>query len=93
MIRKLFEVTRRVYKHARNICYGRYGDYCRFCNGSGMTECLKCKYNPIHEKGKKMTQPFNIATQYKRWEKCEKCSKGWVECIFCGGNGRSHQIF
>lgn len=78
----------------RNICYCSCKEYCRFCNGSGMTECLSCKYDSIHDnKGKKLSKPFDITIRSKRSKKCEKCSKGWIECPFCGGSGQSHQFF
>ena len=84
----------------RNICYCSYQNYCRFCHGSGMIECLSCKYDSIQDfvddKGRKLVESFDItvrAKRWKRWKKCKKCSKGWVECPFCGGNGKSHQIF
>ena len=81
----------------RNICYCSYQDYCRFSHGSGMIECPICKYDSIQDfvdyKGRKLVESFDITVRAKRWKKCKKCSKGWVECPFCGGNGKSHQIF
>jgi len=68
-----------------------------------MIECLSCKYDSIQDfvddKGRKLVESFDITVRakrwkrWKRWKKCKKCSKGWVECPFCGGNGKSHQIF
>lgn len=59
-------------------CFSEY-DKCRFCKGTGKIRCFKCDIYYVKE----------------NWteKKCTKCVNGVVRCCFCGGNGKSHQIF
>lgn len=55
-----------------------YGN-CGFCSGSGKINCFKCD---IYYKNKNYNE-----------KKCTNCIDGLIECYFCRGSGKCHQIF
>lgn len=62
-----------------NLSYLFDSDKCRFCKGAGKIPCFKCDIYYVKE----------------NWceKKCTNCVDGMLHCCFCGGNGKSHQIF
>lgn len=55
-------------------------DPCKFCKGQGMRCCTTCQG---------LTRIYEGEKEYK----CDDCRGGTTICTFCGGSGKSHQIF